>query len=516
MQSQEFQSLPRAMPGGDCCASFAMTGGDGIQVPLSELRGKTMLMLGLGRAGQAAVRAFLKADARVYGFDEAEEVWSSASVRRLIKKGLNRLSTYQRLNPDWVITSPGFSEGHPLIRLFRKKGNEIVDELDFASRFLPENLIAVTGTNGKSTTVALIATLLKAAGKKVFEGGNLSPGKPLSYALLLPPQDYYVVEVSSFQLERVRWLTPRVAVILNVTPDHLNRHQTMESYIECKARILDQQGPEDWAILNYDDEMVRALSSRGRGQKVFFSTKQSVPGGYLARGWFYFRVSGRGEKIARVADLRLFGRHNFENALAAISVARLIGVEPPALRQGLKSFTGLEHRLEPIRRFCGVYYINNSMCTNPRAGVRSLEAVRNSLISGRQKIILITGGKEKGLPIAEYLEAIIRWAEWVILLGENRARLAQSLSRLGFSRFEIIPESAIRGWSKRPSSGRDTRFGRLAVGGRRIIKLAVEAARKRAKPGDVVLFSPAFASFDMWADFQERGKAFKDVVNKIC
>lgn len=468
----------------------------------SFLQGKEIVILGLGRAGQAAARVLLKAGARVYGFEESEKVWSSSSVRRLMGKGLNQGKNYQKLNPDWVITSPGFSDDHPVIQFFKKKGKKVVDELDFASRFLPRNLIAVTGTNGKSTTVALIAALLKAAGKKVFEGGNLSPGKPLSYALLLPAQDYYVVEVSSFQLERARWLTPKVAVILNITPDHLNRHKTMKNYIECKARILDRQGPNDWAVLNYDDEVVRALSSRGKAEKVFFSLKKMVPGGYLARGWFYFRNSVGRERIARVADLKLFGTHNLENALAAISVARLIGIEVSKICKGLKSFTGLEHRLEPVRRLRGVFYLNNSMCTNPRAVVRSLEAVRDSLIKGRQKIILITGGKEKGLPIAEYLDAINRWAAWVIIMGENRYRLAQALSQLGYDRFEVIPMEHGR---QKAEDGR-----------RRVMELAVEAARKRAKPGDVVLFSPAFASFDMWTDFQKRGKAFKDVVNRLC
>ncbi|MEO0070938.1 MAG: UDP-N-acetylmuramoyl-L-alanine--D-glutamate ligase [candidate division WOR-3 bacterium] len=467
----------------------------------SFLEGKKILILGLARAGQAAARALLKAGGKVYGFDESDTVWSSPSVRRLMEKGLNQVKNYQRLKIDWVITSPGFSDDHPVIQFFKKKGNEVVDELDFASRFLPGNLIAVTGTNGKSTTVALIATILKSAGKKVFEGGNLSPGKPLSYALLLPPQDYYVVEVSSFQLERARWLNPKVAVILNLTPDHLNRHHTMKDYIDSKARLLDLQGPEGWAVLNYDDDEVRALNTRGSAQKVYFSTKKEVMGGYLKRGWIYFRdLLGR-EKVARVTDLKLFGTHNLENALAAIAVARLIGIEVSKVGKGLKSFTGLEHRLEPIRRFRGVYYLNNSMCTNPRAGVRSLEAVRNSLIKGRQKIILITGGKEKGLETREYLEAINRWAAWVILMGENRYRLAQALSQLGYESFEVIP----------------TEYGRRRTenGRKRVMELAVEAARKRAKRGDVVLFSPAFASFDMWTDFQERGKVFKDVVNRL-
>ncbi len=464
-------------------------------LPSALISTSRFLILGLGRAGKASARALLQAGAKVYGFDSSAEVWQEGAVQELIKDGLIPTRIPAKLRVDWVIASPGFSEKHPLIQNFRKKGVLVVDELDFASRFLPGEVIAVTGTNGKSTTVSLIANILKSAQEKVFLGGNLAPGKPLTTALLLPAKEYYVVEVSSFQLERARWLAPKVAVILNITHDHLDRHFSFERYVGIKARLLDLMGTDDWVVLNYDDEVVRGLAERGKSEKVFFSASRRVPGAFLAQGWFCFSRPGEAqppERVARLSDLRLWGRHNIENALAAVCVARLLRIPKWAIRHGLRGFSGLAHRLELVRQLRGVKYINNSMCTNPVSGIQSLQAVAGEC--GKEKIILITGGKEKGLPVDGYLQTVTNLVKWVILIGENRGSLAQGLRKLGFNRFEIID-------NKRT--------------GRQVVRLAVQSAQKRVEFGDTVLFSPAFASFDMFADFQERGKAFKDAVKKL-
>lgn len=457
---------------------------------ISTVKGKWFLVLGLGRAGRAVVNALLRANALVWGYDDNELVWDTQAVISLYQQGLKRfvpngsnvIHSPSSRSWDGVIASPGFPSRHRLIRFFRKVGTPIVDELDFASQFLPGQLIAITGTNGKSTTTALIAAMLKKNGQKVFLGGNLLPGRPLSAALLSCPQDYYVVEVSSFQLERSRSLAPKVAVLLNITPDHIDRHSTFDNYVQAKAKIFRHQTAEDWAVVNKDDAVIRQLVNRIRANIIFFSQKQRINGGYILRRYFWF-----GDEviapISIVNYLPAVALHRFpviENALAAICVARLCGVRVQAIRQALKKFRGLEHRLELVRRCQGVYYINNSMCTNPAAGVRSLEAFK-------KKVILICGGKEKDVPETPYVKAMSQRAKWVVLLGENSGRLAQSLDEMDYQRYDIA-DSMVK---------------------------AVRLANVRAKAGDIVLFSPGFASFDMFRDFRQRGKAFKHEVERL-
>lgn len=438
------------------------------------LKDRRILVLGLGRAGKAVSRFLIKSGAIVYGNDDNEQVWREPAIERLIETGMKK---WRGQTVDLVVISPGIPEKHPLVQFFHRLNVPIVDELDFASRFLPGVVIAVTGTNGKSTTTALIAAMLKSDKKQVFLGGNIAPGKPLSTALIMAPKEFYCVEVSSFQLERAKYLAPKVAVVLNVSPDHLDRHKTLRCYVEAKARIFERQQEGDWAVLNYDDPRVRSMRSRGRAEKLFFSFAKQVKGSYLSGGWFYFQK----ERVASVREIRIPGKHNIENALAAVCVAKILGVSHKAIRTALKRFQGLEHRLEPVKKFRGVLYINNSMCTNPQAGVRSIEAFS-------KKVILIAGGKDKGVKPDGYLKAMKRHAKWVVLLGENSARLAQGLSRLGFKRFEFA----------------------------QTMREAVHLASARAIKGDIVLFSPGFASFDMFHNFQERGKAFKNEVGKLA
>lgn len=443
---------------------------------ISELAGSRVFVLGLGRAGIAACRFLLGIGARLRGWDDDERVRHSAAVRRLERIGLEVLNRPASARADLVIASPGIASSHPALEFFRRRGSVVADELDLASLFLQGPLICVTGTNGKSTTAALIARMLSASGKTVFCGGNLAPGRPLSAALRIPGRDWYVAEVSSFQLERARWLAPHVALILNVTPDHLDRHGTMRSYAECKFRLLDHQRPGDFAVLAMDDPVVRAAHGRGLARKLYFSVRRRVSGAYLANGRIWFD----GEPIMGTKELRLRGRHNMLNALAALCAVRAVGVGVGPARRVLRVFAGLPHRLEPVRELRGVEYVDNSMCTNPAAGARSLEAFDN-------RVVLIAGGREKGLPRSEFVEAIVRRAGWVILIGENRELLADELRARRFRRFDISDS----------------------------LRSAVRAACHRASRGDVVLFSPGFASFDMFRDFADRGRRFKDEVRRL-
>lgn len=442
----------------------------------AALSGSSFLILGLGRSGQAAASALLAAGAAVHGYEERREMLETSAIAGLVRRGLRLTADPTQLNVDLAVVSPGWSDRHPLLRELKRRGAGIADELDLAARFVPGPVIAVTGTNGKSTTTALIAAMLSSSGCRVFCGGNIAPGKPLSAALNRKPYDWYVVEVSSFQLERSRWLAPHIALILNITADHLNRHGSMAEYARCKYRLLERQGREDSAILGWDDPRARAAARFGAARKYWFSAHRKVRGGYVNGGWFCFD----GTPVAPLKLSRLPGSHNRLNVLAAISAACLAGARPAAIRRGLAGFAGLPHRLQQVRTLRGVTFVNNSMCTNPAAGARSLEAYPRAPI-------VIAGGQEKGLPTAVYVDAMVRRARRVVLIGESARAIGRALSRRGFDRFETA----------------------ATLGD------AVRAAARQARRGDVVLFSPGFASFDMFRDFQDRGRRFTREVRRL-
>ena len=441
-----------------------------------------MLVVGLGRSGTAAARFLLKAGAKVAGFDEETTTLASKPVAVLKSAGMKAIGGWRLAIGDWrlAVVSPGIGDSHPLVRALHRRAVPVVDELDLASTLVSGPVIAVTGTNGKSTTTALIGAMLQAAGSTVFCGGNLAPGRPFSAALLGRRKDYYVVEASSFQIERARWLKPKVAVILNIVPDHLNRHGTLRRYADCKLRILDRQDEGDHAVLNHDDPLVREAAGRGKAAKHFFSLKDVNADAYLSSGSLW----SCGRKVLSASRLRLPGRHNIQNCLAAIAAVRLLGAGLPPIRRTLATFAGLPHRLELVRRLRGVEYINSSMTTNPSAGARSLEAVAEGR-AGR--VIVIAGGREKALPTMEYARAMKKYAKRVLLVGESSARLARELTGLGFRRFETPPG----------------------------LKEAVAAASTEAAAGDKVLFAPGFASFDQFRNFAVRGNAFRREVGNL-
>lgn len=444
---------------------------------ISSLAEARVGVVGLGRAGRSIARFLLARGACVVGWDDQPRVYDSPAVRALMADGLRIWPRERRLEIDWAVVSPGLSDDQPIVKQLVQARIPLVDELDLAAQYLPGCLVAVTGTNGKSTTTVLISQMLAAAGRSVFCGGNLSPGRPLSWALLVPPREFYVAEVSSFQLARSRWLKPKVAVVLNITSDHLDRHRTLRSYAAAKLRILDRQTSDDFAVLNRDDPIVYAGRNRGQGRKLFFGEKRSS-GTRLSRGWL---VEENGKRVIQAFQIRLPGKHNVLNALAATAAVRAIGVGIEEIAQVLRTFVGLPHRLEWVRQLHGVDYINNSMCTNPTAGAASLKALSS------RPIVLIVGGRNKGLPLTEYVEAICRHARWAILIGESGQILGRELAKRKFRNFEFADR----------------------------LSRAVQSAQQRAVSGDVVLFSPGFASFDQFRDFRERGNVFRREVRRL-
>ncbi|MBI3458638.1 MAG: UDP-N-acetylmuramoyl-L-alanine--D-glutamate ligase [Candidatus Rokubacteria bacterium] len=373
---------------------------------------------------------------------------------------------------ELCVVSPGVPTEHAALAACRHRGVPVIGEIELAYRVMTADVIAVTGTNGKTTTTALIGALLADAGRPVLVGGNI--GRPLAAeALAFPADGVVVAEVSSFQLETIETFRPRVAALLNLTPDHLDRHGTLAAYAEAKARIFLRQTREDWAVINADDPGAAALARGVPGRLLWFSRALPVREGcYVAGGWVTLRLDGREAAVCPVEEIFLRGDHNLENVLAATAAAAWAGVEPERLRAAIKAFRGVAHRLEWIRELQGVTFYNDSKGTN-------VDATLKALASFREPIVLIAGGRDKGQDFAPLARAAAGRVKAAVLIGEGRATLGPAL-RAVTTVHEVDS-----------------------------MRMAVRQALALAQPGDVVLLSPACASFDMFRDYEHRGEAFR-------
>lgn len=446
-----------------------------------DLEGKKVLVVGLARTGVATVRFLKEKGARV----SATEIRSRGELEETAREmeeadvavewGGHRVESF--LSQDLIVVSPGVDLTIPPIQEALRKGIRVVSELELAFRFISAPLIGVTGTNGKTTTTLLIGEMLKAEGKRVAVGGNV--GEPLIlFAGEKNCWDVLVVEISSFQLEGIEAFRPSWALLLNVTEDHLDRYSRYEDYIEAKAGLFMNQTSEDQAILNRDDPVVMGLSGRVKARKTFFSTKEKLREGAFSDGEAIYLRSGGKEEIYSLSETLLKGAHNVENMTAATATARFAGAGPEAIQRTLNRFQGLEHRLEFVREVKGVRFYNDSKGTNVGSVVKSLE-------SFREPVILIAGGKDKKGDLSP-LKALVRQrVKRLILIGEARERMARELGTLtDTARAETLEE-------------------------------AVSIAFRSSEPGEVVLLSPACSSFDMFKDYKERGRVFKEAVSKL-
>ena len=438
------------------------------------MKGKRVLVLGLGRSGRTLARYLLSRGAEVLAYDDNPGAFENDDVRQLKQdRSFQVVSSLAGVAVDFAVASPGIPDDADSLKTLRAQGLRVIDEIEFGYEVVGRKIVAITGTNGKSTTTTLVGEMLKTDGRNSFYGGNLAPGLPFSSALLNGPRDLYVLEVSTFQLERCERFAPRVALLLNVSEDHLNRHGTVDRYLDLKLSIFRNQTADDVAIVNRDDERIMANLRRIPSKVMTFSLKAPDADAALRNG----RLEVHGKPVIEATEVRLPGRHNLANALAATLACDVLGVKPESMVRVLRTFAGLEHRLELVREILGVRYVNNSMCTNPAAAIQSLQAFD-------RPVVLITGGREKELPIDDYLAAIKSVAKAVVLVGENRVRLYDGLQRLGCEQMQVA----------------------------KTLAEAAQLAQAAASPGDVVLFSPGFASFDAYADFQDRGRVFKAVV----
>lgn len=439
---------------------------------------KRVLVVGLGLSGLAALETLTRQGYQVTGCDARTEEELGAVLARVPAGAKIVGGGYPPARDfDLVVVSPGVPLEIPPLAEARQLGIPVWGELELGWRLSGGRpVIAVTGTNGKTTTTSLLSQMWQDAGRPVRAVGNI--GVPFCTAINAPASEQLVVEVSSFQLETALTFQPQVALILNLTPDHLDRHRTLENYLAVKARIFANQGPEDYLILNFDDPAVRKLAAWASGRVVFFSSRERLGEGvFIDRGVITGSFGGRRLEVIPLTQVRLRGRHNWENCLAAVACSMVMGLEPGAVAHTLETFAGVSHRLEFVAEIGGVQYFNDSKATNPEAAMKALEAFT-------EPVVLIAGGRNKGAGFTEFAARVREKVRCLVLVGEAADAIQAALAATGYG--EIF------------------RAGDFAA--------AVGEAARQARPGEVVLLSPACASWDMFRNYEERGDYFKELV----
>jgi len=450
-----------------------------------DVTGRKVLIIGAARSGIACAK-FLATRGAIVALNDQKpfEKWSS-EAQALKDEGIGcitgELPGWLLDNIELVVVSPGVPSKSIPIRYAERAGAEVIGEVELASRYLKGRIVGITGSNGKTTTTALIGELLKDAGLKVQVGGNI--GTPLiSLVASSVAEGWTVVELSSFQLETIKDFHPTVAVVLNVTPNHMDRYESLTDYAAAKHRIFMNQTPSDVAVLNADDEIVSSWAKGLRAHVVQFSVARELAEGLFLRGEELISRTTAGEKVLlRRDEMQLRGQHNVENALAALAAGLACGAGPESMRGTISRFKPVEHRLEFVRELGDVKFYNDSKATSVDATVKALEA----FASEPGKIVLILGGKGKHAPYTPLAPLVKAQARKLILIGEDAETIARELG-------EYAPH-------QRASDMND----------------AVNRAFANAQPGDVVLLAPACASFDMFESFEQRGKVFKDVVQGL-
>jgi UDP-N-acetylmuramoylalanine--D-glutamate ligase len=481
-----------------------------------DLKDKRALVVGLGKSGVASALFLKSRGARVTVSDSKPEAELRDEILLFLEHGITVETgghgdrTFR--GQDLIVVSPGVPYDAPQLVQARNQGEKIIGEIELAAQFLPGPIAAITGANGKTTTTSLAGEILAAAKLPVLVGGNI--GTPaITFVDQATPKTWVVLEVSSFQLETIVDFRPRIAVILNITPDHLDRHKTFANYVNAKARIFENQTPGDFTILNADDPTTIDLAERTLAQRILFSRKKEIASGaFVRKGSIFFRDAvqslsavpskdagassefiperrtasderredeGREFEIMPLSEIPLKGAHNLENVLAAICVGMLAGCQPTQIREAVRNFKAVEHRLEFVAQVAGVDYYNDSKATNVDATIKALE-------SFPANIHLILGGKDKG-------------SDYSVLNDLLRARVKRVYT-IGAAAAKI--ESQIQSAAE--------------IDHAEILEAAVQHAAAAAVPGDVVVLAPACASFDQFQNYEHRGQVFKEAVRSLA
>ncbi len=441
---------------------------------------QVFLVAGMSRSGIAAGEYLLSRGAKVFVYDDVDDGNVRAAITRL--EGLGCASVSKEELPtasqkcDVLVLSPGIPVDHSLPVAFKKAGKRIIGEAELGALEMRCPCVAVTGTNGKTTTVTMLEGILRTSGMNAIACGNV--GRPITSCLKELGEDgVAVAEISSFQLETLSSLRPHVAVVLNVTEDHLNRHYNMENYIYLKSRLLKNSTESEFAVLNYDDPVVRGFAEKTRAKVVWFSCREQVDGGTLTDGWLCYK----GEEILNAEELPVEGEHNRSDALAAICAARLMGAGNASIAAALKSFRGVKHRIEKIGELGGITFIDDSKATNVDSTVKAIQSVKG-------ESILLVGGKDKGYSYEPLFEAVKKsGVAHAVIYGENAFRVLSAALKCGFTAVTLC----------------------------RPFDMAVRVAYLTARRGQNVLLSPASASFDAFSSYEERGKRFAELFKQL-
>lgn len=449
------------------------------------MKNQNVLVVGLGKSGIAALQAVLKLGAKVSvqdskGEDEIDPQLLSflegRDVTCFFGKDPGEMDHF-----DMLILSPGVSPELPFIQKAKAAGAEIIGELEIAYRIGRGNYIAITGTNGKTTTTTLVGEIFKKAKEKTYVVGNIGVAV-ISKALTAEEESWLVTETSSFQLETIRYFKPVVSAILNLTPDHMDRHKTMENYGKAKANVFENQTEHEYLVINYDDKTCFSLAETCRAKVIPFSRKEQLElGAFVKDGHLTIRdEKGQEITLCKTGELVIPGSHNLENALAAAAIAYFAGIDPAVIKEALTEFQGVEHRIEFCGQVDGVRFVNDSKGTNPDASIKAVEAIDGG-------IILIAGGYDKGSSFEELIKAFKGKVKHMVLLGKTAPRIKETAEKLGFANCIMAKD----------------------------MDECVKQGFKLAEPGDTVLLSPACASWDMYTSFEQRGDHFKNCVQRL-
>ena len=448
-----------------------------------DLKDKRVLVVGLGKSGVASALFMKSRGARVTVSDSKPEAELRHEILLLLEHGITIETgghgdrTFR--GQDLIVVSPGVPADAPQLAQARNLGETVIGEVELAARFLLGQIVAITGANGKTTTTSLAGEIIAAGNLPVLVGGNI--GTPaITFVDQAGPATWTVLEVSSFQLETIVEFRPKIAVILNITPDHLDRHKTFDNYVNAKARIFENQRSEDFTVLNADDPPTAELAKRTAGQVFWFSQKSAIEKGAYARGaHIYFRDGHFEREILPLSEIPLKGGHNLENVLAGVCIGVLAGCEPAQIRHAIQHFKAVEHRLEFVARIAGVDFYNDSKATNVDATIKALE-------SFPANIHLILGGKDKGSDYTLLNDLLRQRVKRVYTIGAAAAKI----------------ESQIQ--------------GTVEVDRAETLENAIRRAGDLATSGDVVLLAPACASFDQFQSFEHRGRVFKEAVHSLA
>lgn len=452
---------------------------------IDNIKNKKILVVGLGKSGIAAIDAMITLQAEVYLQDsKTEDKIDPQLVEKLRNDGVK---CYFGSKPedmsvfDMLILSPGVPPQLDFIQQAKAAGAEIVGELEIAYRIGEGNYVAITGTNGKTTTTSLVGEIFEKAGKTTYVVGNIGVAV-ISKAMTSEPDSWMVTETSSFQLETVSEFKPVVSAVLNLTPDHMDRHKTMENYGQAKANIFRNQDENGYLVINYDDKVCFELAKDCRGTVIPFSRKEELELGAFVKDGTIVIKNEQGEMVSfcKADELAIPGTHNLENALAAAAVAYFAGLDPDAITKALREFQGVEHRMEYCGEVEGVRFVNDSKGTNPDASIKAVQAIKGG-------IVLIAGGYDKGSEFDELIEAFDGKVKHMVLLGKTAPAIKATAEKLGFTACVMAAD----------------------------MDECVREAFRLAEPGDTVLLSPACASWDMYTSFEKRGEHFKECVKAL-